>query len=68
MKIQNAFEEHFWIPEDPKDKKQQGDEDKLVHRRGIYKDTVGATHRFTDYQFRPNFCVAMVVVSSVRCL
>ncbi|RMX46887.1 hypothetical protein pdam_00020742 [Pocillopora damicornis] len=66
LKIQNAFEEHFWIPEDPKDKKQQGDEDKLVHRRGIYKDTVGATHRFTDYQFRPNLCVAMVVGQTGR--
>ena len=62
MKIENAFEENFWIPNDPKPKQQQTEEAKLIHRRGIYKDTVGATHRFADYQFRPNFCVAMTVV------
>ena len=65
MKIENAFEENFWIPNDPKPKQQQTEEAKLIHRRGIYKDTVGATHRFADYQFRPNFCVAMTVVSDL---
>ena len=63
IKIQNAFEDNFWIPKDPKSQKQPVDEDKLVHRRGIYKDTFGASHRFADYQLRPNLCVAMVVVS-----
>ena len=62
MKIQTAFEDNFWIPEDPKAKQQQSEEAKLIHRRGIYKDTVGASHRFADYQFRPNLCVAMTVV------
>lgn len=62
MRIENAFEDNFWIPEDPKPKQQQTEEAKLIHRRGIYKDTVGASHRFADYQFRPNLCVAMAVV------
>lgn len=61
MKIENEFEDNFWIPDDPKPKQQQTEEAKLIHRRGIYKDTVGASHRFADYQFRPNLCVAMTV-------
>ena len=69
MKIAGAFEDNFWIPDDPKPKQQQTEEAKLIHRRGIYKDTVGASHRFADYQFRPNLCVAMTVVRiSIACL
>jgi len=39
-----------------------------VRRRGIYRDTVGATNKAADYQLRPNFLVAMVAVrrSSLR--
>lgn len=62
MRIDKAFEENFWIPEETKVKDQQEDEAKLIHRRGIYKDTVDASHRFADYQLRPNLCVAMAVV------
>ena len=32
-----------------------------VHRRGMYRDVVGSFHVFTDYQLRPNCCVAMTV-------
>ena len=60
-RIDKAFEENFWIPEEPTF---EDEENKLVHRRGIYKDSVGATHRFADYQLRPNLCVAMAVVWS----
>ena len=62
MRLDRAFEEKFWIPEEPKPKGQQDDEEKLIHRRGIYKDTVDASHRFADYQLRPNMCVVMAVV------
>ena len=51
-KIQNNFEKHFHV----------SDEDKshLVHKKYIYKDTVGASQPWCDYQLRPNFPIAMV--------
>ena len=63
-KIQNAFEEKFWIAEEP-DLKMEGEETGLIHKRGIYKDCYKATHRFTDYQLRPNFPMAMAVVGTI---
>jgi glycogen debranching enzyme len=32
-----------------------------LNRRGIYKDLYKSSHGWTDYQFRPNFAIAMVV-------
>ena len=60
-KIQQSFEDKFWISVEPNPAR-EGDETKIIHRRGIYKDVHGATHRFTDYQLRPNFPIAMTVV------
>ena len=59
-KIDDNFERAFWID-------QNRDESPHVNRRNIYKDTVNSTLQWTDYQFRPNFLVAAVVVS-VRAL
>ena len=61
-KIQNAFEEKFWISEEP-NLEIEGEETGWVHKRGIYKDCYKASHRFADYQLRPNFPMAMAVVS-----
>ena len=52
-KIDENFEKFFWIGDDCKDN--------LVNKRNIYKDTVNSTHKWTDYQMRPNFLIALVV-------
>eukprot|EP00794_Sanderia_malayensis_P008072 gene8072-8936_t len=56
--IQSSFEREFWIDENPNEEESEA---KLVHKRGIYKDCLKATHRYTDYQLRPNFPIAMSV-------
>ncbi|CAA9999855.1 unnamed protein product [Nesidiocoris tenuis] len=52
-KIKTNFEKEFWVGPDA-----QGE---FVNRRGIYKDTVGASQPWSDFRLRPNFTVAMVV-------
>ncbi|KAJ3088189.1 hypothetical protein HK102_009342 [Quaeritorhiza haematococci] len=60
--LQSSFEKYFYIPKDLKDNdKYQLGTPELVNRRGIYKDTLGSSLPYTDFQLRPNFCVAMVV-------
>lgn len=60
-KIQDNFEKLFHVSEDPSDFNEKHPE--LVHKRGIYKDSYGASSPWCDYQLRPNFTIAMVVVS-----
>lgn len=62
-KIQQNFEAHFWVPLDKNSHNQVEPHPELINRRGIYKDTVGATNKWGDYQLRCNYPVAMVVVS-----
>uniref|UniRef100_A0A672JG74 Glycogen debranching enzyme n=1 Tax=Salarias fasciatus TaxID=181472 RepID=A0A672JG74_SALFA len=59
QKIQEHFEKHFYISNSPKECEDKHPE--LVHKRGIYKDSFGASSPWCDYQLRPNFTVAMVV-------
>ncbi|KAF9301462.1 hypothetical protein BGZ74_006694 [Mortierella antarctica] len=59
--IQENFEKYFYIPLNPKDDAQFKVRPDLVNRRGMYKDTYGSITPFADYQFRPNFPVAMCV-------
>jgi glycogen debranching enzyme len=53
------FEEWFYIPTHSEHDKNYFVETKKVIIRGIYKDTVGSSTDFGDYQFRPNLVVAM---------
>ena len=55
-KIDENFEKEFWID--------QSGSSQYINRRQIYKDTVNSSFGWTDYQLRPNFLVAAVVVSS----
>lgn len=60
-RIQDNFEKMFYVSPDPEEKHEKHPE--LVHKRGIYKDTYGASSPWCDYQLRPNFTITMVVVS-----
>lgn len=59
-KIQENFEKMFYVSHDPDDPNEKHPE--LVHKQGIYKDSYGASSPWCDYQLRPNFAIAMVVV------
>ena len=54
QRIDDNFERHFWIDETSNEQ--------FVNRKNIYKDTLNSTFKWTDFQFRPNFLVAAVVV------
>jgi glycogen debranching enzyme len=54
-KIDQNFEKEFWID--------QTNSSHYVNRKDIYKDTVNSSFGWTDFQLRPNFLIAAVVVS-----
>ncbi|KAM9969320.1 hypothetical protein ACTFIR_001149 [Dictyostelium discoideum] len=56
--IETNFEKYYYIPSSGDDKKYIINSN-YVHRRFIYKDVVGSANVFSDYQLRPNICVAM---------
>lgn len=57
--IKENFETLFWVPEDPEDDVNYSINPRQVNRRGIYKDVFHPTEACTEYQLRPNLCVAM---------
>jgi glycogen debranching enzyme len=56
-RIDENFEKEFWIDE--------SNSSQYVNRKLIYKDTVNSTLQWPDFELRPNFLVAAVVVSLV---
>lgn len=61
QQLQQSFEPAFWVSGDPQDPNEVHPD--LVHKSNIYKDSYGASSPWCDYQLRPNFTIAMVVVS-----
>lgn len=59
--IEGSFEKAFWVPPRPEQDVDFMVEPDAAHRRGMYKDSFGSAAGFTDYQLRPNVCIAMVV-------
>ncbi|OCH93668.1 glycoside hydrolase family 13 protein [Obba rivulosa] len=61
--IQESFEQCYYVPLDPADDPKYNVNPSIVNRRGIYKDVYGSGpgREWSDYQFRPNFPIAMVV-------
>jgi len=57
--LQQTFEARFWVSGESGDPNEEHPD--LVHKKGIYKDSYGASSRWCDYQLRPNFAIAMVV-------
>lgn len=61
--LQSSFEKFYYVPLESSDDAKYAINSKLVNRRGIYKDVYGSGpgHEWADYQFRPNFPIAMTV-------
>lgn len=51
-KIKANFEKNYYVPKDPADDKKYNLNPGVVARRGVYKDLVGATREYEDYQLR----------------
>jgi glycogen debranching enzyme len=60
-KIQKNFERCYYIPLNAQDDINYNINTKLVNRRGMYKDLYKSGKEYEDYQFRPNFPIAMAV-------
>jgi glycogen debranching enzyme len=54
QKIDDNFEKHFWVD-------QSSTESRHINKRNIYKDTYKSSLEWPDYQFRPNFLVALAL-------
>lgn len=60
MAIVKNFEKNFYISPEPDPDNELNPE--LIFRRGIYKDSINSSQSWCNFQLRPNFCVAILVV------
>ena len=60
-KIKANFEKCYYIPVEPKDDLDEDVDEKIINRRGIYKDVYKSGKEYEDYQLRCNFPIAMTV-------
>jgi glycogen debranching enzyme len=60
-RIQASFEAWFYIPASADEDPHYHVNSSICNARGIYKDTVGSSAGWSDYQLRPNQLVAFVV-------
>jgi len=51
----------FYIPSNQNEDAKFHVNSSLVNKRRIYRDTVHSSSGFTDYQLRPNLCIAMAL-------
>ena len=59
QQMKDNFERCFWVPQNRNEDRNYSVDSSLVNRRGIYKDVLGSSDKFTDYQLRCNICIAM---------
>lgn len=59
--IAGNFEPSFWIGDDP----QIDVHPELVNRRRVYRDVYRCSRVWSEYQLRPNFCIAIAVASDM---
>ncbi|KAG2178648.1 hypothetical protein INT44_001801 [Umbelopsis vinacea] len=59
--LQKNFERVYYVPVDKSEDSDYEVLSEIINRRGIYKDVFRSKEPYTDYQFRSNFPVAMVV-------
>lgn len=58
-KIKQNFEKYFWIGGEQGAEVEPNPE--LVNCTNMYKDSVNSGHKYTDYQLRPNYAIALAV-------
>jgi glycogen debranching enzyme len=59
-RIDASFEKHFWINE-------SSTESPHINKKNIYKDTLGSSVPWADYQLRPNFLIALALAPQMIC-
>ncbi|KFA76010.1 hypothetical protein S40288_00341 [Stachybotrys chartarum IBT 40288] len=63
--IEANFERCYYVPLSPDEDAKYDVNPSVINRRGIYKDLYKSGKEYEDYQFRPNFAIAMTVAPSL---